>query len=131
MACFKNILPHYPCEILFQICHWINYLGELKKTNMQKTLHRSIFFKRRQKLCPFLLIKKKRIAQLINGKLEKTDTNRTKQTTHKARKLHIRIGIPTNTRNTPQSHSSTLAQQNRTLKGTTQQKEKGNTTTKE
>jgi hypothetical protein len=41
----------------------------------------------------------------------KTDTNGTKQTTHKARKLHICIGIPINTRNTPQPHSSTLTTQ--------------------
>jgi hypothetical protein len=31
-ACFENILPHDPSEILFQICHWINYWGELQKT---------------------------------------------------------------------------------------------------
>jgi hypothetical protein len=37
----------------------------------------TIFFKRGQKLCPNLLIKKKRIAQLINGKLDENPYNNT------------------------------------------------------
>ena len=36
----------------------------------------SNFFKRRKKLCLILLIKKKRVAWLINGKLAKTVINR-------------------------------------------------------
>jgi hypothetical protein len=37
------------------------------------------FLKRRQKLCPNLLIKKKRIAQLINRKPGKNRYNKTKK----------------------------------------------------
>jgi hypothetical protein len=41
-ACFDNILPHDPCEIQFQICHWSNYWGELQKSKVQEMLHQRI-----------------------------------------------------------------------------------------
>jgi hypothetical protein len=45
------------------------------------------FLKRRQKICPNLLIKKKRIAQLINGKLGENHYNKTtRETTPKTGK---------------------------------------------
>jgi hypothetical protein len=88
-----------------------------------------IFFKW-SKVFPHILINK-RIAQLVSRKLGKTDTTWPKRSTHKARKHHICIGIPTSTPNTPELQPSMLQQHKERSKWTPQQKENGNTTTKE
>jgi hypothetical protein len=46
------------------------------------------FLKWRRKLCLDPLIKKKRVAQLIYGKLGENQYNEALQTTHKTRKTH-------------------------------------------
>jgi hypothetical protein len=40
-ACFENILPNDLCEILYQICHWIDYWSEMQKPGVQRMLRRS------------------------------------------------------------------------------------------
>jgi hypothetical protein len=40
-ACFENVLPTDPCEIIYQICHWIDFWSELQKPGVQKMLRRS------------------------------------------------------------------------------------------
>jgi hypothetical protein len=55
-------------------------VGLVEASNCRRKL---FFFKRRQKLCLNLLIKKKRIAQLINEKPGKNRYNKSKRTTPK------------------------------------------------
>jgi hypothetical protein len=38
---FENILPNDPCEIIYQICHWIDFWSELQKSGVQRMLRRS------------------------------------------------------------------------------------------
>jgi hypothetical protein len=54
------------------------------------------FLKWRQKHCLYLLIKKKRIAQLIYGKPGENQYNKAPQSTHKTRKTHTHEDNPTN-----------------------------------
>jgi hypothetical protein len=89
--------------------------GTKSKCNSHINAHiRKVFFflKRGQKLCPDLFIKKKRIAQLINGKLDKNrynkatreqrqnisdlQTNKHTQPTTKANKRHQEHHITSN-----------------------------------
>jgi hypothetical protein len=41
-ACFENILPADPCELIYLICQYIDYWSNLKKPGTRKALAQGI-----------------------------------------------------------------------------------------